>query len=158
VDCLTKFKDGSGDYTSLAALLPDYLAYINAFNAKSTGIKSCSIFRQDMLIFSNSICFDFVEKNVIQSVWLSFLGPFVFIMSIAMCASIRCPLPQDEGGNMGPQNTYHEGNTQNLDKVAPSYDKPAGQYYPPMNDQNNTGGMRMENNAYNPNQNMGIDI
>jgi len=136
---LTKFYNQISDYNTLASDFSTFLAYINAFETRSTALKSCSIFRTDMLIFSNTICFKTVQGFVDQTVWLCMMGPFLCLMSICMFAAIRCPLQKDEDQNQ-PQQTGFVNNNQ----TAQQYQyQPQQQGYPAQ-------GQQFQNVDYNP--------
>ena len=62
---LTKFYNQISDYNTINTDFSTFYAYINDFQNKSTDLKSCSIFRTDMLIFSNTICFKTVRKYIL---------------------------------------------------------------------------------------------
>merc|ERR1712224_998043 len=90
-----------------------YLSYINGFAAKANGVKTCSFFRDDMLIFSNTICFKTISAFADQVKWLCLMGPFLCLMAICMFAAIRCPFEKDEDDKKTkPYEQPGEANTQ----------------------------------------------
>jgi len=96
---LSKFFNQLSDYNTLKSDFSTFYTYIKAFQNTSTDLKSCSIFRTDMLIFSNTICFKTVQGFVDQTLWLCLMGPAICLMSICMFAAIRCPLQKPEDIN-----------------------------------------------------------
>merc|ERR1712183_629314 len=88
---LTKFYNQISDYNTLATDFSTYYSYINAFDNTSTALASCAFFRDDMLIFSNTICFKTVSAFTDQTFWIVLMGPTMCLMSICMFAAIRCP-------------------------------------------------------------------
>ena len=62
---LTKFSDQLTDHNVLTADFTTFYTYINAFEARSSALKTCSIFRTDMMIFSNTLCFKSIRKNIL---------------------------------------------------------------------------------------------
>lgn len=146
VTLLQKFSTYLADYTAINNDFSTFYAYINAFQNTSTDLKSCSIFRTDMLIFSNTICFKTIQGFVDQTLFLCLMGPFLSLMSICMFAAIRCPLQKDEDTNktapvgMGQQ-------MQNIDKQGNPYNN----YYTPQNQQN-TGYVQVDHTKH------GLDI
>jgi len=84
--------------------------------------------RNNMLIFSNTICFKTVSAFADQTVWISIFGPALCMMSICMFAAIRCPFEKDEKPKAGTQPYTPPGqqNTQfqNVDKQITNKDVP----------------------------------
>jgi len=132
---LTKFYNQISDYNTIVTDFSTFYAYINAFQNKSTDIKSCSIFRTDMLIFSNTICFKTVQGFVDQTVWICLMGPAICLMSICMFAAIRCPLQKDEDKSKTTPQIQGYGQQQaqfqNVDKQGNPYNN----HYTPQNQQ-----------------------
>jgi len=134
---LTKFYNQMSDYSVLITDFASYYNYINGFQNHSTALKSCSWFRQDMLIFSNTVCFETVSKFADQTIWIAMMGPSMCLMSICMFAAIRCPLHKDKEDNKtAPQSNYqspgqHNTQFQNVDKndgnmYTPQYQQQTG--------------------------------
>ena len=96
---LTSFFTKISNYQALQANFSTYYNYINAFQNNSTDLKTCTIFRTDMLVFSNTICFKTVQGFVDQTIWLCMMGPSICLMSICMFAAIRCPLQKAKNEN-----------------------------------------------------------
>jgi len=118
---LTKFSDSIPDDAVLQADFPDFYAYIDAFENKSTALKVCSIFRTDMLIFSNTVCFKSIQGFVDQTIWLCLMGPSLCLMSICMFAAIRCPLQEVEDKNQSQQQSQTVHPTENLATGQPQF-------------------------------------
>jgi len=101
-----------------------------------------------MLIFSNTVCFKTISAFAEQTIWLVMLGPSLFVMSMCMFATIRCPLHKDDS-KTAPSQDYqppgqHDGQVQfqNVDKQV-AYGQPQNQ----------------QNTGYMPNnQGHGLDI
>ena len=62
---LNKFSTFSTDHVALQGDFTTFYAYVNAFENKSSALKTCSIFRTDMMIFSNTVCFKSIRKNIL---------------------------------------------------------------------------------------------
>jgi len=140
---LTAFNANSfTPYSALNTSFSTFIAYINAFENTSVGLKSCAFFRTDMLIFSNTICFKTVQSFVDQTMWLCMMGPFLCLMSICMFAAIRCPLQKAKDVNK----TAPHGSPQ-----MQNIDKQGNPYYVPGNQQN-TGYNQVDNTKH------GLDI
>jgi len=93
---LTKFSNKIADYNTLNTDFSTYYTFINSFQNTTTALKSCKFFRDDMLIFSNTVCFKTVSAFVDQTVWIACMGPFMCLMSICMFAAIRCPFRKSQ--------------------------------------------------------------
>jgi len=89
---LTKLTDSATHWGSLETLLTNQWAFIKALDNKSSGLKNCTILNQDMVIFSDSVCWSFGKWFVYQSIFFAAIGPIMLMMSILMCGSMRCPL------------------------------------------------------------------
>merc|ERR1711977_460335 len=83
---LTKFYNQITDYNQLNTDYSSYAAYINGFQNKGTDLKSCQFLRNDMLIFSNTICFKTVSAFADQTLWICLMGPSLCLMAICMFA------------------------------------------------------------------------
>jgi len=134
---LTKFFNQIADYNTLATDFSTYYSFINAFSNTSTALKSCQFFRDDMLIFSNTICFKTVSAFADQTIWIVLMGPTMCLMSICMFAAIRCPFKKKEDDNKTqPQNNYVAPNNYGQGTQFQNVDKNVNNnYYQPQNQQ-----------------------
>jgi Fe-S cluster biosynthesis and repair protein YggX len=87
-----KLNSSASHWSALQTLMVNQWAFVNALDVKSTTVKNCTIFQQDMVIFSDSVCWSFGKWFVWQSIFFAAIGPIMVTMSILMCASMRCPL------------------------------------------------------------------
>jgi Fe-S cluster biosynthesis and repair protein YggX len=88
----TKLSSSATHWRAIQTLMANQWAFVNALDVKSTSVKNCTIFQQDMVIFSDSVCWSFGKWFVWQSIFFSAIGPIMLMMSILMCGSMRCPL------------------------------------------------------------------
>jgi hypothetical protein len=88
----TKLNNSATNWSALQSLMANQWAFVNALDVKSTTVKNCTILQQDMVIFSDSVCWSFGKWFVWQSIFFSAIGPIILMMSILMCGSMRCPL------------------------------------------------------------------
>jgi len=142
---LNKFSTFSTDHVALQGDFTTFYAYVNAFENKSSALKTCSIFRTDMMIFSNTVCFKSIQGFVDQTIWLCLMGPSLCLMAICMFAAIRCPLQKDEDKNQGqsqqgPVQGYPvQGEPVLTDPQFKNVDNNAGNKYNQQGNQYNTG-------------------
>jgi Fe-S cluster biosynthesis and repair protein YggX len=87
-----KLSNSATHWSTLQTLMANQWAFVNALDVKTTTVKNCTIFQQDMVIFSDSVCWSFGKWFVWQSIFFSAIGPIMLMMSILMCGSMRCPL------------------------------------------------------------------
>ena len=92
----TKLSNSATHWSSLQTLMANQWAFVNALDVKSTSVKNCTILQQDMVIFSDSVCWSFGKWFVWQSIFFAAIGPIMLMMSILMCGSMRCPLSTNE--------------------------------------------------------------
>jgi hypothetical protein len=93
---MTKLSNSAPDWSSLQALMANQWAFVNALDVKTTSVKNCTILQQDMVIFSDSVCWSFGKWFVWQSIFFAAIGPIMLMMSILMCGSMRCPLSTND--------------------------------------------------------------
>lgn len=95
-DLMTTMAAQAAHYVNIKATMPKFLGMVEAFSGGIMGFMNCTIIRKDLVIFSEAICHRFTYYMTWQSIFFSFMGPLMTLMSVCMCASMRCPLKDEE--------------------------------------------------------------
>lgn len=83
-------KDAADKLSTLDSDIADSLAFMTSLTGNFYGSLNCTIFRRELKIVQNMICFKFTLNFARVAYVIGLTGPFMFMFSLCLCCSIRC--------------------------------------------------------------------
>lgn len=142
IKMIADIKTGATALNNIKTQIQGLMNFIQAFSGNLTAFMNCLTVRRDIVIFSNTFCYEFVLAFADQSYLQAILGPLLFAMSVCMCCTSRCPLLKDteEGNTVQP--IEQKGDIVDADKPNQEYFNP---YAKPLNSDLNEENISLKN-------------
>lgn len=72
---IAKMNASKAQLESIETKLKDSMAFIRDFSGNLTGLMNCKLIRRDIIIFSNTFCYNFGIAFAEQSYYFAWIGP-----------------------------------------------------------------------------------
>lgn len=86
----TNLKDAADKLSGYDSDISSTMNFMKSLSGDLYGSMNCTIFRRELKIVQNIVCFEFTLNYARVSYVMGLTGPFMFFFSMCLCCSIRC--------------------------------------------------------------------